>query len=43
MAFLMGLLIFILGSVLVAVCLVAIPGPDGGAPRETQPHGHGGH
>ncbi len=40
MAFLMGVVAFILGTVLVAVCLVAIPGPE-----EEQPpaQGHGGH
>jgi len=43
MAFLMGLVAFILGTVLVAVCLVAIPGPDGEQPPAPPAHGHGGH
>jgi hypothetical protein len=42
MAFLMGVVAFILGSALVAVCLVAIPGPDGEKPAPPA-HGHGGH
>jgi hypothetical protein len=42
MAFLMGLVAFILGTVLLAVCLVAIPGPDGEKPAPPAP-GHGGH
>ncbi len=36
MSFLTGLVIFILGSVLVALCLAAIPGAEA-------PPGHGGH
>jgi hypothetical protein len=42
MSFLLGLILFILGSVLVAVCLVAIPGPGGAAPAQ-QAHGHDAH
>ena len=42
MSCLLGLILFILGSVLVAVCLVAIPGP-GGAASAQRPHGHDGH
>jgi hypothetical protein len=44
MSFLTGLVFFVLGSVLVAVCLVAIPGPGGGTPpAEGQGGHHGGH
>ena len=40
MAFLFGVVAFILGTVLVAVCLVAIPGPEGEV-REAPPvQGH---
>jgi hypothetical protein len=42
MAFVFGLVTFLLGTVLVAMCLFAIPGPE----TEEQPaesHGHGGH
>ncbi len=42
MAFLFGLVTFILGAVLVAICLFAIPGPEG-EERAEAPHGHGGH
>jgi len=42
MEFLFGLVAFILGTVLVAVCLVAIPGPEG-EEREAAPTAHGGH
>ncbi|HUC64817.1 MAG TPA: hypothetical protein VMA53_05285 [Stellaceae bacterium] len=42
MEFLFGLVTFILGTVLVAVCLVAIPGPEG-EEREAAPTAHGGH
>jgi hypothetical protein len=42
MAFLFGVIAFILGTVLVAVCLVAIPGPEG-EEREAPPAAHGGH
>jgi hypothetical protein len=44
MSFLTGLVIFILGSVLVAVCLVAIPGGGAAAAPGEGGHGHhGGH
>ncbi|HZB92824.1 MAG TPA: hypothetical protein VE397_15360 [Stellaceae bacterium] len=43
MAFLFGVITFILGSVLVAVCLVAIPGPKGETPETPGGHGSGGH
>ena len=46
MEFVLGVVTFILGSVLVAVCLVAIPGPpgEGGAAAAAPPaHGHGSH
>jgi hypothetical protein len=42
MEFLFGVVAFILGTVLVAVCLVAIPGPEG-EEREAAPTAHGGH
>ena len=42
MSFIVGLILFILGSVLVAVCLVAIPGP-GSAAAAQQGHGHDAH
>ncbi|HXZ02790.1 MAG TPA: hypothetical protein VEI03_22565 [Stellaceae bacterium] len=42
MAFLMGVVAFILGTLLVAVCLVAIPGAEGDRPPPPA-HGHGGH
>lgn len=41
MAFVFGVVTFVLASVLVAVCLVAIPGPGGEAPPQAP--GHGGH
>lgn len=44
MPFGLGVLFFVLGSVLVAVCLVAIPGPPGEAPGPFgHGHDHGGH
>ena len=43
MAFLMGVVAFLLGTVLVAVCLVAIPGPGGEEEAAPPSHGHGGH
>lgn len=43
MSFGVGLIVFILGSIAVAVCLFAIPGPGGGTAGEAQDHGHGGH
>ncbi len=39
MAFVFGLVSFILGAVLVAICLFAIPGPEG-EERAEAPHGH---
>ncbi|HET7594105.1 MAG TPA: hypothetical protein VFK49_01565 [Stellaceae bacterium] len=42
MSFILGLVLFILGSALVALCLVAIPGPAGAAPAHP-PQGHDGH
>jgi hypothetical protein len=44
MSFLAGLVIFILGSGLVALCLAAIPGPGGATPPAQDQGGHhGGH
>jgi hypothetical protein len=46
MSFGLGLLLYILGSILVAVCLTAIPGPGGSgvaAPGHDQGPGHGAH
>ncbi len=40
MTFLLGLVLFILGSVLVALCLTAIPGPAGTEAAAHAPHGH---
>jgi hypothetical protein len=42
MTFVVGVISFILGSALVAVCLLAIPGP-GGAADQPEASGHGGH
>lgn len=44
MAFLFGLVAFILAAALVAVCLFAIPGPpgEGGVDGEPDHAGHGG-
>jgi hypothetical protein len=44
MSFGAGLLLYVVGSIVVAICLVAIPGPGGagGAPGGPS-HGHGGH
>jgi hypothetical protein len=41
MSFVFGVVAFVLGSALVAVCLFAIPGPEGEAPPEAHGHGHG--
>lgn len=43
MGFVFGIVSFVLGSVLVAICLFAIPGPEGeqGAEAQGQDHGHG--
>ena len=44
MNFGVGLILFILGSIAVAVCLFAIPGAGGAAPPPADhSHGHGGH
>ncbi len=44
MAFLFGVISFVLGTVLVAVCLLAIPGPVTTEQSHAPPvHGHGGH
>ena len=44
MAFVFGIVTFVLGSALVAGCLLAIPGPDGAAgDQDAAGHGHGGH
>jgi hypothetical protein len=44
MAFVFGVVSFVLGTALIAVCLLAIPGPDGGVGEpEAGGHGHGGH
>jgi hypothetical protein len=44
MDFALGVILFILGSGLVALCLEAIPGPAGGKDGHAPPsHGHGGH
>jgi hypothetical protein len=39
MSFALGVILFILGSALIALCLAAIPGPPGAAPA----HGHDAH
>ena len=41
MSFAIGVLFFILGSAVIALCLAAIPGRDAGQAAEHQPHGHG--
>lgn len=42
MSFTIGLLFYALGSALIALCLVAIPGRgDRGEAGATAPHGHG--
>jgi hypothetical protein len=44
MSFGVGVLVYIAGTVLVAVCLTAIPGPGGeGGAAGAAGHGHGGH
>ena len=45
MSFVMGFVAFVLGSVLVGVCLEAIPGPggEGASAPPDHGHGHGGH
>ena len=41
MAFLFGVVTFVLGSVLIGICLFAIPGPGGQQPASGGGHGHG--
>lgn len=43
MDFFFGVVSFVLASALVAVCLAAIPGPDGVGDAPDAGHGHGGH
>jgi hypothetical protein len=44
MSFGVGVLLYIAGTILVAVCLTAIPGPGGGGGTPSGAgHGHGGH
>ena len=43
MSFLMGVVFFILGSLLVVICLAAIPGQGGEQGKAPPAHGHGGH
>ncbi len=40
MSFVFGLVAFLLGTALVAICLLAIPGPESDE-RPEAPHGHG--
>ncbi len=40
MSFALGVVLFLLGTALVALCLAAIPGPPGGAAPAHPPHGH---
>ena len=42
MSFFLGLVLFILGSVLIALCIAAIPGPAGTASAHSS-HGHDAH
>jgi len=39
MSFAVGVILFILGSALIALCLIAIPSPPGAAQAQA-PHGH---
>jgi len=44
MSFTLGVILFILGSALIALCLAAIPGPPGAAPAQPgHGHDHGAH
>ena len=43
MEFGFGVILFIAGSVLVGLCLLAIPGPASGEVPTQTGHGHGGH
>lgn len=43
MPFAISLLFFVLGSALIALCLVAIPGRGDHSASATPPHGHTGH
>lgn len=43
MSFAFGVLLYILGTIAVGICILAIPGPGGAAPGGGAPHGHGGH
>ncbi len=44
MEFLLGVVIFAAGSILIGLCIVAIPGPGGTEERPAASgHGHGGH
>lgn len=40
MTFALGVVLFIAGSVLIALCLTAIPGPPGAEAQGHAPHGH---
>jgi hypothetical protein len=42
LSFGVGLVCYVLGTVAIAVCLLAIPGRGGTAPAPPE-HGHGGH
>lgn len=45
MSFLLGLVLFVIGSAVLAFCIAAIPGPHRpeGAGHGAAGHGHGGH
>jgi hypothetical protein len=43
MSFGIGVICYIVGSILVGICIVAIPGPGGEAAEEQGGHGHGAH
>jgi len=44
LSFGVGFILYVLGSLAVAVCLVAVSGPPGAAPpAPDHGHGHGGH
>jgi hypothetical protein len=42
MSFFLGLVLFVLASVLIALCIAAIPGPAGATPAHSS-HGHDAH